>query len=113
MRIVRNRILPFGKKYAAINLFGVFFVKEQVYVTPRLINHESIHTRQQRELLFVPFYILYVIEWLVRLCLNGFHSHKAYRAISFEREAYDNDSNPDYLKIRRNYAQWRKTTTQK
>jgi len=113
MKIVRNRILPFGKKYAAINLFGVFFVKEHVHVTPRLINHESIHTRQQRELLFIPFYIFYVVEWLARLFLNGFNNHKAYRAVSFEREAYDNDSNPDYLKNRRHYAQWRSHVTQK
>lgn len=106
MKIVRNRILPFGKKYAAINLFGVFFVKRHVSVSPRLINHESIHTAQQRELLFVPFYVIYVAEWLVRLIFKRFNNHKAYRAISFEREAYDNDANLDYLATRRHYAQW-------
>lgn len=104
--IVRNRFIPFGS-YAAINLFGVIFVREGVRVTPRLLNHESIHTAQQRELLFLPFYVLYVLEWILRLFASRFNLHKAYRSISFEREAYDHDRDPDYLSRRRFLGQWR------
>lgn len=109
MLVIRNRLLPFGPSYAAINLFGVLFVKPDVELTPSLINHESIHTAQIRELLWVPFYIVYVLEWLLRLTQQGFNGHRAYRAISFEREAYDNDHNLRYLQHRRSFAQWRRS----
>jgi len=69
----------------------------------RIINHESIHIKQQAELLIVPFYILYVLEWLIKIFVY-WSTTKAYYAISFEREAYSNDENLDYLKSRKSYA---------
>ena len=100
MKIVRTKYLPPSRNYTAINLFGVFFVHPDVAVTKRLINHESIHTAQMRELLYVPFYIFYLVEWFIRLFLKG----NAYFNLSFEREAYKNESNYDYLKQRKHYA---------
>lgn len=102
MKIVRTSILPFHG-FSAINLLGVIFVHHGVYLSNELINHERIHTAQQRELLFVFFYIIYFMEWLVRLPMRG----NAYRNISFEREAYANQRNLDYLKERPWYA-WRR-----
>ena len=102
MKIVRTSILPF-RGFSAINLLGVLFVHPGVYLSQELMNHERIHTAQQREMLFVFFYIAYLIEWLVRLPMRG----SAYGNISFEREAYDNQRNPDYLKTRRPFA-WRR-----
>lgn len=64
-----------------------------------LINHEKIHLRQQLELLVIPFYIVYGIEFLIRLILYK-NWHKAYKNISFEREAYTNEFNLYYLKGR-------------
>ena len=107
MIVIRNRILPFGKKYAAINLFGVFFVKSLVKVLPSLLNHERIHTRQMLELLFVGFYLAYIFEWLYRLIQFRGNNYQAYMNISHEREAYANQNDPDYLKHRRIFAQWR------
>jgi hypothetical protein len=69
----------------------------------RIINHESIHIKQQAELLIVPFYILYVLEWLIKIFVY-WSTTKAYYAISFEREAHSNDENLDYLKSRKSYA---------
>lgn len=66
----------------------------------RLINHESIHIKQQQELLVILFYVLYATEWFIKLF---FYGKKAYYNISFEREAYDNDDNLEYLKTRKNY----------
>jgi hypothetical protein len=100
MKIIENSIIP-PKGFAAINLFGVLFVRKGVIVTARMVRHETIHTRQMQELLFVPFYILYVLEWLVKLC---FYGNKAYRNISFEREAYSNDKDTCYFLVRRHYA---------
>lgn len=101
MKIIRNRILPFGKKYYAINLFGILFAKGPCGAIT--INHERIHTAQMKELLFIPFYIFYILEWLIRL-LQYRNSFTAYRNISFEREAYDKESNPDYLSKRKPYS---------
>ncbi len=66
MKIIRNNLLPVGRQYAAINLFGMLLIKHGVRVTPELINHERIHSAQMRELLYLPFYIAYLAEWLVR-----------------------------------------------
>ncbi|MBD5271752.1 MAG: hypothetical protein HDS42_00530 [Bacteroides sp.] len=101
MKIIRNRILPFGKKYYAINLFGILFAKGPCGAIT--INHERIHTAQMKELLFIPFYIFYILEWFIRL-LQYRNSFTAYRNISFEREAYANESNPDYLSKRKLYS---------
>lgn len=92
MIIIRNRYIPFGR-YTAVNLFGVVFAKQELSRVVR--NHEFIHTLQQRELLFVGFYVLYVFEFLVRLALCR-NPHEAYQRISFEREAYAHMHNLDY-----------------
>lgn len=65
-----------------------------------LINHEKIHLRQQLEMLIIFFYIFYVVEyyyWVFKLK----DSYKAYQRISFEREAYSNEHDLDYLKKRK------------
>ena len=108
MKIIRNKLLPIGKKYAAINLFGVFFVKPWADITPELINHERIHTRQMKEMLFCFFYVAYLAEWLLMIFKFKFNSYEAYRNISFEREAYDNQYDMDYLKKRPLFNQYRK-----
>ncbi len=59
------------------------------------INHENIHTHQMKYMLYILFYVWYVIEWLIKLLLY-FNFDKAYRNISFEREAYDNQNDLIY-----------------
>lgn len=101
MKIIHQRFIPFGSNMLAINLFGVLFVKG--YCSERTINHEKIHTAQMRPLLYLPFYIIYVMEWLVRT-VQYRALYKGYLNISFEREAYCNDRNFDYLRTRRPFA---------
>jgi hypothetical protein len=98
MKIIRNNIIPFTG-YKAMNLFGVLFVRGNAKIDDITLNHEKIHTSQIKEMLYVFFYVWYVIEWLIRLPKGN-----AYRSISFEREAYANDKNPNYLKTRKRYA---------
>ncbi|MFC6102612.1 hypothetical protein [Olivibacter domesticus] len=62
--------------------------------------HEKIHHQQQLELLVIPFYLWYVIEWLLKWVIYK-DRKRAYKELSFEREAYSNDNNMDYLKQRR------------
>ena len=104
MRIIYNNFIPF-KGFRAINLFGVIFAREECRpITPYCINHERIHTAQMKELGFVGFYALYLLEWVYRLI---FHTKTAYRGISFEVEAYNHQHDYTYLKNRKRFAQWR------
>lgn len=100
--MIINRLIPF-RGFTAINLFGLIFVRKGMTFTEVDLRHERIHTRQMLELLVVPFYLIYIIEWLVRLILTR-HPLRAYLSISFEREAYAHQSDPDYLRHRRPYA---------
>lgn len=63
------------------------------------INHEKIHLRQQIELMILPFYLWYVMEFIVRI-FQYKNWDLAYRNISFEREAYTNEKDLNYLKKR-------------
>ena len=102
MKIIRTKYIPV-RGFSAINLLGVLFVHPGVYLSQELINHERIHTAQILEMGIVGFYVWYLAEWLVRLVRHG----NAYRRLSMEREAYENQRDLDYLKHRRHYA-WRK-----
>ena len=99
MKIIRTKYIPFGR-FSAINLLGVLFVHPGVYLSNELINHERIHTMQMLETAIIPFYLIYLVEWLIRLPMRG----NAYRNISFEREAYAHQRDLDYLKHRPHYA---------
>src|SRR5215471_19072136 len=81
----------------AMALFPVILLREADYVHDKfLINHELIHHRQELELLVIPFYLFYVLNYFI----NRFHyktHHEAYRNIIFEREAYANESDLNYL----------------
>ena len=107
MKVVRNNVIPF-KGFVAINLFGVVFIRndrefasEEEYQTT--LRHEAIHTKQMQELLYLPFYLLYFLEWLVRWAVYK-DATRAYLNISFEREAYANQDKLDYNKGRKRYA---------
>lgn len=66
----------------------------------RIIRHEKIHLRQQLEMLILPFYIWYAFEWFVKW-IRYKNVAKAYYELGFEREAYRNEEEIDYLKNRR------------
>jgi len=47
------------------------------------------------EMIILFFYLWYGVEYMIRWVMYG-NLKKAYRNISFEREAYDNDHLPEY-----------------
>lgn len=105
MKVIYNDILPV-KGFQAINLFGVIFArKEYKELTKRVLNHEAIHTAQMKELLYIPFYILYGIEYLINL-IKYRDRHTAYKNISFEREAYRYERQLNYTDGRQHFAQY-------
>ncbi|MCH5229737.1 MAG: hypothetical protein J1F12_07075 [Muribaculaceae bacterium] len=101
MPVIKNKILPFGKKFFAINLCGLIFAKGEC--SEEILNHESIHSRQMLELLILPFYILYIFEWSIKI-LKYKDNYQAYKSISFEREAYANQKDLKYLEKRKPYG---------
>ena len=123
MKIIYNNILP-PRGYKAITLLNMIFVRKGVEIDTVTLNHETIHWEQEKELLIVGFYILYVLFFLIRLVqyaitgyrleLYGFRKlglwKTAYRKIPFEREAYCWQSHLDYIKSRQHYC-WVKFIT--
>ena len=99
--IIKCRLIP---KRFCVNLFGTIWSRDTSWIDTQVICHERIHTAQQRELLFIPFYIAYLAEWLLRL-VQYRNFNNAYRNISFEREAYSNETDTTYLD-RRKYFAW-------
>ncbi len=74
----------------------VFLADKDDKLNKVFINHEKIHIRQQLELLILPFYLCYFAEYLFRL-IQFRNRKKAYFNISFEREAYSNEKDLEYL----------------
>ena len=92
--------LPMGDDFLAICLFGMVFAVRPLNDVE--LNHERIHAAQQRELLYIPFFLWYVVEWLV-LCVKYRDRLKAYYHIRFEQEAYRHQHDLSYLNHRRHY----------
>lgn len=99
MKVIYNNVIPFPG-YKVVNICGILFVRKGSKVDAIDLNHEKIHSSQIFELLVIFFYLWYVIEWIVRFFQYG---SKAYRNISFEREAYDNEGDLAYLYHRKPY----------
>ncbi|MBD3583379.1 hypothetical protein [Flavobacterium selenitireducens] len=96
--VVAKYLIPKG--FVGIALWPFVLLASDVQKNnPSTIAHERIHLRQQLEMLVVPFFVWYGLEYLIRLA--HYKDRKlAYRNISFEREAYANEKSPDYLKTR-------------
>lgn len=98
MVLISRFLVPKG--YNGLTVFPFIFLKFKTLKHNRvLINHEKIHLRQQLEMFIIPFFVFYTIEFLLRFIAYK-NWHDAYKNISFEREAYVNECNLDYLKNR-------------
>ncbi|MCW8981905.1 MAG: hypothetical protein OQJ83_11015 [Altibacter sp.] len=99
MIVVVNRFL-LRKSFSGITLWPFIILKHSGLRKDLVfLNHERIHFRQQTELLVLPFYVWYMLEYVIRL-LQYKDRYKAYKNISFEREAYTHEKDLDYLKKR-------------
>lgn len=96
--LVSKYLTPKG--FRGLTFFPFVFLRnEKDKQNEVLLNHERIHIRQQLELLVFPFFVWYGIEFLLRL-FQYRNVNRAYRNISFEREAYANEKDLHYLKQR-------------
>ena len=104
-RFFISKYLPLSP-FVAINILGLIVVRKDMlsYYNTDLKRHEKIHTLQMIETFFIGFYIWYIVEWLIRVVvvlIKKERISKAYKSILFEKEAYTNQNNPEYLKSRR------------
>lgn len=72
---------------------------ESIYI----LNHERIHIKQQIEQVLIIFAIWYLASF-IRGKLKGMSNSEAYRNIIFEKEAYCNMYNLEYLKSRKRFS---------
>ena len=80
------------RRTIAITLGRRIFVAEG-HASDALIRHELVHVRQAQELGIPRFFWRYVAEY-VRNRRRGMPHDDAYRAISFEAEAFAAEQNP-------------------
>ena len=99
MLLVVNKYL-LRKRFVGITLWPFIIMKRAELKTDSVfINHERIHLRQQQEMVVLPFFVWYLVEYLIKLVYYR-DRDIAYRNISFEREAYQQENNLDYFKKR-------------
>jgi hypothetical protein len=98
MLIVLESIFPSNFNALAIWPFIILRRKELKNDTI-LLNHEKIHLKQQKELLWLLFFIIYFVEFLAKIVIYK-KAKLAYRNISFEREAYLHENNFNYAGVK-------------
>ncbi len=103
MFLIVNKHLV-ARHYLGFAFWPFVFIKNNgLRYNSIFLNHERIHLKQQLELLLIPFYIWYLLEFLIRYFYYR-NVSQAYLNISFEKEAYSNELNADYLKTRKMWS---------
>lgn len=121
MRIKYSKIIPF-KGFMAMNLYGTLFIRKEFKerwesrytkkTRDRILNHESIHSAQAHDFCkinwigYTIFYIVYRLLWIVEIIRPPYN--KAYKDVCFEKEAYINEDDLNYLKTRKKWSWMRK-----
>lgn len=113
MKIVENSILP-PKGYKAMTIGPLIFVKKGTVLSGQEVNHESIHWEQYKETFIIGFFLVYVIEFILKFILLSFtieykkdersYWNRVYHSLSMEREAYNHQDEPNYIKERKHFA---------
>jgi hypothetical protein len=96
-----SNIVPKG--YIGITLWPfAIYVSDVKYLSDQeVINHERIHWEQQKELGGILFYVLYLVEWIIKIFIYG---RQSYQNLASEREANHNEDDYEYLTTRKRYA---------
>jgi hypothetical protein len=92
------------KGFSGITLFPfIFLIHKNLKYNKALIHHEKNHLQQQKEMFIFFFYLFHGLKWCLKL-LKYQNKNSAYLDVSFEREAYQNENNVNYLKTRKPWA---------
>ena len=104
-----NFLVPPG--YYAITLFGYLVIRKSEKnksIGPKTWVHENTHCLQAYDFNigfcgYFLFYLLYGLEWLLKLPF-AIAGYKIYHSLSFEQEAFNNETNQEYLEQRKRFA---------
>ena len=102
---IKNKI---NKRYVGFSFFifvWIYYGNRYQSQIEKTIRHEKIHFKQQLELLFIFSWIVWAVLRIRSRVLNG--KEKAYREHPWEREAYSNQDDLDYLN-KRKFLAWTK-----
>lgn len=97
-----NKYIPL-KGYEAMAIWPFFFISKGCQIDDKDMRHEYIHAEQQKEMLWIGFFLWYGAEWLIRLIIYR-NKKEAYYNISLEQEAYISQWTNNYLDGRKHYA---------
>lgn len=107
MKLKKIYTAHFPKKgFAALTIWPFVFVRKDIKkgFSDIAERHETTHALQQIECAFLFFFILYGLEWLIKLFFCKFDRDRAYMSISFEQEAYEHQDEVFYNDVRKHYA---------
>ena len=93
-------------KFAPIDINAITlgpFVFSRGTLSERVKRHETIHFEQYLETFFIGFLFIYLYDYIKSGFKIGFN-REAYLNIRFEQEAYENDSDVNYLEKRKRFA---------
>lgn len=95
-----------AKGFTALTMWPFVFIRKdrKEQFSAKAERHETTHGLQQVEMLLIFFFLLYGLEWLVKLPFCMFDTTRAYMSISFEQEAYTHQDDPHYLENRKPYT---------
>jgi len=101
MDIRVSKIVPSG--YIGVTLwpFGIYVSEPRWLTTRWLLNHESTHWEQQKELIGIFFYIIYGLEWAIKSLILW---ENAYEYLAAEIEANKHEHDNTYLAKRKRYS---------
>lgn len=110
MKIIYNKWIPFPG-FCALTFGSIIFARkkyEQTGLSKVTLNHEAIHEQQWKDFGIwyfgcIIFYLWYMLEWILKLPMY-FWGKDPYSNISFEREAFSNQCDLEYLKKRKRFA---------
>lgn len=111
-----GRAVSLGDNAMAITFWPFIVIRPDLKnnpVLPELIRHETIHIRQQIELLLIGAGILYALEYAYARYIKKLDKRQAYYYTALEQEAHRNAMKADYLKTRKPYAVLRYITDKK
>ena len=77
--------------------------RKLLYSESEIINHEQIHFQQQLESGVIGFYLIFVIEFAIKM-IKYRNVKKANRNLSCEIEAYQYMTDLDYLEKRKRFT---------
>lgn len=105
MKVVYCNHLP-AKAFVAMTIWPLVIVRndKKAKFTKTVERHEMTHAAQQKEMMIIFFYLLYAVEWIVKLPLCRFDSDRAYRSVSLEQEAYAHQYETVYNTTRLHFA---------